>query len=227
MAAPANSSTPLVDGADNSSSTTAAETFAVYVGTFESPEAIKSHWKWILAIGIFNFITGILCLLFPVLATSSIEIALASLVFVSGLVNVVSVSYDGSRHPLLPLGLVQILLAIFMFLNPVFMLALLTLVAAIIFMSAGVFQISVAKQNSAVAGRGMMMLSGILAILMSLLIVIFMPTAQWITLGVLFGVNLVNLGAARILLALYGRSLASEDRSSSDSWRNVMESGFT
>jgi hypothetical protein len=35
-----------------------------------------------------------------------------------------------------------------------------------------------------------------------------MPVAQWGTIGVLLGANLVNIGLCRVLLALFGRSLA-------------------
>jgi hypothetical protein len=52
------------------------------------------------------------------------------------------------------------------------------------------------------------MLTGILALTMSMMILVDMPLSSWYTIGLLLGVNLVNIGVNRILLSCHGRSLA-------------------
>lgn len=201
--------------ADNRGAGTSVDDAATTMVLLETLEEIQEHWKWILTIGIYNVVVGMLCLLFPIFATQVGYLTLTLLIVISGLVSVTAVCFhpQGFRHTLFWVGLFQIFLGVFLSLHPFFTLTIMTFLIAVMFWVLGSLQIAVARQNSQMAARGLIMLSGLMAIVLSVLIILAMPMAQWYTIGVLLGVNLLNLGTSRILLALYGRSLAlSDDR---------------
>lgn len=54
------------------------------------------------------------------------------------------------------------------------------------------------------------LISGICAILLSIIIITAMPTSAEYTLGILLGTNWVTFGIQRIMLGMVGRSTASE-----------------
>jgi uncharacterized membrane protein HdeD (DUF308 family) len=194
---------------------TTSEDAATAMVLLETLEEIQEHWKWILTMGVYNVAVGMLCLLFPIFATKVGYLSLALIVVVSGMVSVTAVCFhpQGFRHSLFWVGLFQIFLGVFLSLHPFLTLTIMTLFIAVMFWVLGSLQIAVARQNPQMAARGLIMVSGLMAIVMSVLILLAMPMAQWYTIGVLLGVNLLNLGTSRILLALYGRSLAlSDDR---------------
>jgi uncharacterized membrane protein HdeD (DUF308 family) len=192
----------------------------------ESVEYISANWRSILCVGICNIVTGSSCLLFPVFATQIAEIMLTALVFVAGLLNVLTIcasSDPAQQSPLFWVGIGQILLAALMYSDPFLTLTLLTFLIAVTFMLLGSIQIYMAKQyRERVAGRALMIISGASAILMSFIICMSMPTARWVTIGVLMGVNLVNIGFNRIIIGLYGSKLANSHHDT-ESWRSVLD----
>lgn len=197
----------------------------------ETSEHIAQNWKHILILGILNIITGIGCLFFPVFATQVAELFLVSLIFSMGLLNVLAVcasSETGSsayqQSPIFWVGFCQILLAILMYTNPFFTLTILTFLIAVTFMLLGSIQIALARRyRERMAARALMMLSGALAVLMSIIIILFMPTAKWYTIGVLLGVNLVNIGTNRVVIGLFGKKIAESDDTTVESWRSYLD----
>ena len=192
----------------------------------ESVEFISANWKSILCMGICNLITGTSCLLFPVFATQIAEIMLISLVFVSGLLNVLTICVadnDRQQSPLFWIGLVQIVVAALMYKNPFLTLTVLTFLIAVAFMMLGTIQIYMARQyRDRIAGRALMIISGASTVLMSFIICLSMPTAKWYTIGVLMGVNLVNIGCNRVIIGLYGRKLASS-HDDTERWQSLLD----
>ena len=192
---------------------------------------IEREWKWTLAIGILNVLTGFGCLCFPVLATETALLFLMYLFLMTGIFTAVGAtcfSDHGIRHHMLWVGLLQILLGLFMLAHPFFTLTVLTIFVAFTFMMIGSFQIAIAKEHRQVAGRGLAYLSGFMSIFMSSFIILFMPMTKWYTIGVLAGVNLINIGTSRILIGCYGRSLANSEQTwmSSNDWRNLLETNW-
>jgi uncharacterized membrane protein HdeD (DUF308 family) len=114
-----------------------------------------------------------------------------------------------------------------MFNHPNTTLTILTLMVAIIFMGIGSLQMAATREQHNLAARGLLFLSGGLTILLSVGILIFMPISRWITIGVLIGTNLINLGSTRIILAFYGRSLSKDDRATNEQWRYYMEANLS
>ena len=209
----------------------------------ETNEYIAEHWKGIFFIGVFNVITGTGCLMNPIFSTQVVELFLVMLVLGSGILNIMAVvcgggtvgsddddSFYSPRHrrsPLFWVGFSQVLLAILMYLNPFVTLTILTFFVAVIFMLMGSIQFALARQQNhgRIAARALMMTSGLMAVLVSIIICLTMDTAKWYAIGVLMGVNLVNIGTNRILVGLYGRKLSQPD-GSEESWRSVLDADF-
>lgn len=205
----------------------------------ETNEHIAEHWKGIFLVGVFNVVTGVGCLMNPIFSTQVVEIFLVALVLGSGLLNIMLVVCGGldaadnslpqqhyRRSPLFWVGFCQVLLAILMYLNPFVTLTIMTFLVAVMFMLMGSVQFALARQSHGrIAARALMMTSGLMAIFVSILICLTMDTAKWYAIGVLLGVNLVNIGTNRMLVGLYGRKLAQSD-GTEESWRAVLDADF-
>jgi uncharacterized membrane protein HdeD (DUF308 family) len=203
----------------------------LYLDTIDE---IQENWKWILTVGILNLFTGLACLICPWLATQVSELMLVGVIFFSGVLNATAVCFRNSeslstvyRNHIFLLGIGQIVLAVIMFNHPNTTLTILTLMVAIIFMGIGSLQMAATREQHNLAARGLLFLSGGLTILLSVGILIFMPISRWITIGVLIGTNLINLGSTRIILAFYGRSLSKDDRATNEQWRYYMEANLS
>jgi uncharacterized membrane protein HdeD (DUF308 family) len=181
------------------------------VAVIETVEEISRNWAWIGAVGVANILFGFACLCFPMIASHAVELALTITVLVAGIFHLsaaVCFAAQGTNHQFFVLGVVQILLAFLMFVHPYATLTVLTILIAVVFMLLGSFQIMMARNNDTMAARGLTLWSGVTALFLSLIILLGMPLSSWYTIGVLLGVNHVNVGVARIIVSCYGRSLA-------------------
>lgn len=197
----------------------------------ETVERVAQNWKQILGIGILNIVTGMGCLIFPSFATQAVELFLICIVFATGLLNMLTIcansrhSYEPSyqQSPIFWVGFCQVILAILMYSSPWFTLTVLTYLIAVTFMLLGAMQIAIARRyRDRIAARALSHISGSLAVLMSIIICLSMPTARWVTIGVLLGVNLINVGTNRVVIGLYGRKLA-ESHDDAESWRSYLD----
>jgi uncharacterized membrane protein HdeD (DUF308 family) len=97
----------------------------IFVGV-ETLDEIQQNWHWIGAFGLFNVVFGTFCLLFPVLASQAVELALSYAVLMSGSLHLAAVCFVspdttfGNHHKaqLFTVGIVQIVLAALMFTQP-------------------------------------------------------------------------------------------------------------
>ena len=169
-------------------------------------EEVARNWAWIMAFGIFHVALGTACLMFPVFASQVAALALTYMVFASACIHLVGACFSDefSAATLLPAGLVQLTIAILMFLHPYGALYVITFFIAVVYMSAGSYQISVARQSQQMAARGLSILSGVLAVALSIIIIIGLPATSWITIGILIGVNHINIGFCRLIISCYG-----------------------
>lgn len=179
----------------------------------ETLETISRNWAWIGAFGVLNFIFGVLCLLYPVWASEAVGLLLACTVTCAGCFHfAISWAYQTDfRWQLLALGMVQIVLGVLMFLHPKELLTVLTFMIALVFMSVGSFLISYARQNNRLAARGLNITSGILMIVFSIYVILGMPYTSWVTIGILLGVNYINMGITRIMVASFGLRLSQQE----------------
>lgn len=203
--------------------------FFAAAAAVETAEYLSQNYRWIITVGVWNVLLGMFCLTFPMFATQVAELTISWTILLSGVVLAAAGCYQQASDPqqsqLVMAGAVQMLLGSLMLLHPMFTLAVLTLLVAFIFMIVGTAQISAAATNLDSIGtdgsagtsgmssthRFMLQVSGVLAVVMSVVICLALPLAQFYTIGVLLGTNLINIGVTRIGLGCHGRQIAKSN----------------
>ena len=180
----------------------------------EMHEDIARNWAWIGAFGLFNLAVGVACLLYPVVASEVVALALTYTMFIMAVFHLVSACFseEGSTLQLLAMGMVQMLIAFLMLVHPYGVLNVITFFIAVVYMAGGSYQIAMALQNQQMAARGLTVLSGILAIALSMIIIVGLPATSWVTIGILIGVNHLNIGFSRLIIAFFGLRLSRVER---------------
>ena len=113
------------------------------------------------------------------------------------------------RGPAIIGGFTLLVLGFLMATNAAQSLVVMTIAVAVLYMCAGIFRIVLARRNAEMKGYMPLLVSGICAIVFSLIIILAMPRDSEYTLGILLGINWVTYGAQRIVLGLYGRATAN------------------
>lgn len=164
-----------------------------------------------MAVGVLNLVGGILALFCPILATVTILNLLTFGMIFLGTVNMFGFCYleECYRIPAFISGFMLALLGVLMASNVILSLALLTLLVAIIYMLEGLVRSAIALKNRDMPGFMSVLISGISAIILSLIILAGFPASSEYTLGILLGCNWVIWGIQRISLGNMGRKTAN------------------
>jgi uncharacterized membrane protein HdeD (DUF308 family) len=199
----ATESTPMVNAAADEGSVS-------YQGHIPTPSEISGSWRFILITGIVNIIAGVLCLSAQLVASKQIQETLVSLLALLGIFNIATMFHERQdvQQQLVWVGVAELMMALLLYLYPFGALRMMTLVIAFSFLVYGSLEISIAPQNSRIAARSMTYASGVLTLLLSILVMLTMPLAEWRTISALLGANLLNIGFCRLIVAFYGRSLS-------------------
>lgn len=176
----------------------------------EAVREIAKNWGWILAAGIVSAIGGTLALFAPALATGTVAVFIASMLFVVGCVNLAGIFFadKGMKLDSFLVGTVQVLMAAVMAFYPFESLISLTILVASVLMVDGIARMVLAWKARQVPGWGWTMASGVATIAMCVVILAGLPEASLWVIGVLVGVNLIMNGAARIAVAIEARKVA-------------------
>ena len=113
------------------------------------------------------------------------------------------------RGPALIGGFTLVVLGFLMATNAFQSLVVLTILVAVLYMCAGIFRVVLARKNPGMKSYMPLLVSGICAIILSLIILLALPRDSAYTLGILLGINWVTYGVQRIVLGLYGRATAN------------------
>ena len=171
---------------------------------------VTKDWGWLLAAGILSVAGGTAALLAPGLATGIAGIFIASALFVVGCFNLVGTCFVEKGHRLESslTGVIQVLLASVMAFYPFATLMSLTILIAGFMLADGIFRIALAFQTRDLPGWGWTMAGGFAGVATSVIVMVAMPQASFWVIGILVGVNLISVGAARIAVAMAGRKIA-------------------
>lgn len=171
-------------------------------------------WGWVLAAGVLSLALGVAALLCPVM-TSVVAIGWISLaLLVVGAIHVSGLCYaeEGMKCATFAVGVAQIALSIITYRYPFGSLLALTVVVAFVFMSEGLFRISLAMRNRDALlpnSRFILLFNGACNVLFSVIVIVALPFSSLYTIGILVGVNLVTIGTARIALAITAKRASS------------------
>lgn len=174
-------------------------------------DALREHSTWFIALGILWIVLGTVAILLPWIATLAVELIFGAIFLIGGVAQVVhafrSRGWSGFLGHALA-GLLAVLLGVLLLFFPVQGILSLTLLLAAFFIAQGILQIFVAARASAMRGRGWMIASGVLGILVGAVIWLGWPgSAAW-ALGVLVGIQLIFTGWALVMAAAGARRRA-------------------
>ena len=173
---------------------------------------VRDHWGWFLALGIVFVIGGIFAIAMPLLASVTVAIVVGwSLIFVGAIqiFQAWSIRTWGGFIWQLVIGLVVLVGGIAMIINPIVAALTLTLLLGAVFLAKGIMQVLFAFRYRPHTGWGWILTAGILAIIVSLMILFSWPLSGFWVPGTLAGISLIFSGWSYVMIAMAGRRLAT------------------
>ncbi|MCK9395131.1 MAG: HdeD family acid-resistance protein [Methylobacter sp.] len=167
---------------------------------------LQTHWRLFLAEGVFFIFLGLCAIMIPQFFTVATVIFLGWILLFGGIVHVsrafVFVHMPGFGWWLF-IGLLQVIVGYLFITKPVAGALTLTMLMTVFFALEGVAKISLAFMMRPLANWGLILLSGVTALVFALIIWIsWSETAHWL-LGLFLGINMVFLGWSLIKISLH------------------------
>jgi uncharacterized membrane protein HdeD (DUF308 family) len=162
---------------------------------------------WFISIGILSIILGTVAILFPLWATLSLELFIGVLLLIVGVLELFRIFFDGSTGNMVKgiYGVMAIIAGLLLLLYPLEGMFTLTSVLAFFFLVGGIFKASAALTIRPGYGWGWMLTSGIISVLLGIVVLAALPASALWVLGILFGIDLLFLGAAQLSFATVTR----------------------
>lgn len=166
----------------------------------QADSSVGGYFKWL---GIVLIVLGVIAILAPALAGSSVVVMIGIILLFAGASSAVRgmQAATGREKALgLVLGLVTVLAGGVVVVQPVVGLAFLTLLLAGYFIAEGIFKIVMSLRYRPTNGWGWLLTSGLLSLILGALIWSQWPMSGLWAVGVLVGVNLLGTGLALLTL---------------------------
>lgn len=176
-------------------------------------EIFRDKWLWLVLLGGVLILAGIVSILVPAVSDIAASKVLGSVLILSGLVQVMQsakmVNWMGFIWHLL-LGILATVGGALIYMDPFAGVVALTIVIAIIFAVHGVTQVGFAVKVRGQSGWHWFLISGCIALIVSVLLVMKLPYSHSFTPATIAGVSLVFAGWAYVAMALAARKARSE-----------------
>lgn len=173
------------------------------------PQTLQRNWGWLLALGILWMLLGLIAIIVPFAATVAAEVVFGAILAVGGVAQIIQAfSHGDGRGFLLQLllGFLALAAGALLLFYPLQGVLTLTLVLAAFFVIDGVLRIGWTFGEHASSGRGWILSSGALSVLIGALIWIGWPsTAVW-AIGLLVGIEFIFAGWSMASLAMSARA---------------------
>ncbi len=166
---------------------------------------VRRASTWSILSGVLLIILGILAIGSPFLAAVAVNIVLAWLIMLAGVVHLIfafQAHGPGSFLWKLLVGLAYIAFGVYLVLHPVLGVESLTLVVAVLFLLEGVLEMVLFFRLRRLQGSIWMLLDGIVTLLLGLMIYSGWPSSSNWAIGILVGVSLIFSGVTRLVLSL-------------------------
>lgn len=176
-------------------------------GTFSFAEDLRKHWKWLLAIGVVLVLLGLVALADAFAVTVASMIFFGWVLVIAGIVQAIQAfRHRQSGHLLLHTlnAVLSCVTGLLLLSNPLAGALVATLLLAAYFTVAGIFRIVAAARMH---GRGWILLSGIVTLLLGIMIWAHWPSSALWIIGMFIGIDLLFSGWSQIMLALVLRRL--------------------
>jgi len=179
-------------------------------------QASKASMVW----GILLVIFGMVAIGSPFLAAVAVNIAVAWLIVLAGVVHVmlgVRAHGAGSMIWKLLVGLAYLAFGVYLITHPVLGVASLTLLLASLFLIEGILDIVLFFSMRPLGGSTWVLVDGIITLLLGLMIYRQWPSSAAWAIGTLVGVSMIVSGVTRVMLSLAVRQAAGSASSSTSS----------
>jgi uncharacterized membrane protein HdeD (DUF308 family) len=166
-------------------------------GVDQGLEPLRTHWGWIVALGIVFLIAGVAALSSVLMATVVSVAFVGAMMLVSGIaeiINAFSVKGWGKFLLWALLGVLYVVAGIVTFQNPLLAATVLTLVLGVTLVIAGCLRVFLATQMAEGTGWVWVVLSGIITLLLGGVVLAHWPVSSLYMLGIFLGVDLIVAG---------------------------------
>ena len=170
---------------------------------------LSKSWWWFLLLGILLIVCGIVAIAYPFISSVSIVIVLGAMLLIAGTAMVISSFWTGSWSAFLVqllIGILYVVVGLLITEAPLESTGAFTLLAAAMFIMAGIFRIT-----AAIAIKfpqwGWTVLNGAVSLILGVMIYKQFPVSALWLIGTLFGVDMILNGWNWIMLSLEVRSI--------------------
>jgi uncharacterized membrane protein HdeD (DUF308 family) len=171
-------------------------------------EVFRTKWLWLVLLGAVLILAGIAAILLPAVSEIASSKVLGSVLIVSGILQVMQAAkmldWQGFIWHLL-LGILAAVGGTLIYLNPFAGVIAITILIAIIFAFHGMTQVAFAVRVRRQPGWHWFLVSGCIALVVSLLLILKLPYSHSFTPATIAGVSLMFAGWAYIAMALASR----------------------
>jgi len=174
-------------------------------------EFVRQASTWSILWGVSLIILGMLALGSPFVAAVAVNVVIAWLIVVAGVIHVIIAFHAhraGSLIWRLLVGLAYVFFGVYLIAHPALGVASLTLLLASLFLVEGVFDIALFFQVRPMQGSSWVLIDGIITLLLGLMIYRQWPSSSAWAIGTLVGVSMIISGITRLMLSLAVRKVA-------------------
>ena len=176
-------------------------------------EIVRKTSGWSIAWGVLLIIFGVLAIGSPFVAAVAVNVVIAWLIVLAGVVHVVLAFHAhgaGSVIWKLLVGIAYLCFGAYLITHPVLGVASLTLVLASLFLIEGILEVILFFKMRPLKGSSWMLLDGIITLLLGLLIYVQWPSSSLWAIGTLVGVSMIISGIARVGMSMAVRRATTE-----------------
>ncbi len=171
--------------------------------------AVRENRGWFLALGCVLIVCGVAAIALPLMSTLATSLVIGVVLAVAGVMQIIhafqSKAWSGFMWNLL-VGVVELVGGVLIWTNPfVGAIAITVLIAAVFFVQ-GVAQVALSLSVRPQDGWIWLLISGIIALIVSVWLMANMPQAGLFAPGVLVGVALLFEGWAFVLISWFART---------------------
>jgi uncharacterized membrane protein HdeD (DUF308 family) len=170
--------------------------------------------------GVALIVFGMLAIGSPFVAAVAVNVVLAWLIVLAGVVHLILAFHAhgaGSLLWKLLVGLAYLAFGAYMIMHPVLGVASLTLVLASLFLVEGILDIALFFKMRSMQGSSWVLIDGVVTLLLGLLIYMQWPSSSVWAIGTLVGVSMIISGVTRVMLSLAVRKTTDTIAPSSSS----------
>lgn len=166
---------------------------------------MKAHWRLFLFEGIFFILLGISAIIIPQLFSVFIVIFLGWLMVVAGLIQVSRAIFSHNTPGYgwwLCLGVLQLVVGFLLIADPIAGVLTFAMMLALFFAFEGGIKVYMGLMMRPLPHWDYVLLSGITAMVLAVVILVFWPEIPQLALGIFVGINMIMLGVAIMKIGL-------------------------